>query len=56
MSSTEAEYTAASEAAMEAIWIRKFIDELGVVPTNKEPMEMLCDNTEALTIANEPGT
>ncbi|GKD74128.1 hypothetical protein Tco_1332410, partial [Tanacetum coccineum] len=29
----EAEYIAASEAAKEAVWIRKFIDELGVVPS-----------------------
>nr|GEY24885.1 hypothetical protein [Tanacetum cinerariifolium] len=30
MSATEAEYIAASEAAMEAVWIRKFISGLGV--------------------------
>ncbi|GKD91316.1 retrotransposon protein, putative, ty1-copia subclass [Tanacetum coccineum] len=34
MSSSEAEYIAASEAIMRAIWIRKFINGLGVVPTN----------------------
>ncbi|GJX85265.1 ALP1-like protein [Tanacetum coccineum] len=32
-------------AAMEAVWMRKFIDGLGVVPTNKEPMEMLCEQS-----------
>nr|GFD08993.1 putative retrotransposon protein [Tanacetum cinerariifolium] len=31
---TEAEYISASQAAKEAVWIRKFIDELGVVPSN----------------------
>ncbi|GJV54991.1 retrotransposon protein, putative, ty1-copia subclass [Tanacetum coccineum] len=31
MSATEAEYIAASEAAMEAVWIRKFISGLGEV-------------------------
>ncbi|GKA58552.1 hypothetical protein Tco_0757740 [Tanacetum coccineum] len=30
MSATEAEYIAASEAAMEAVWIRKFISWLGI--------------------------
>ncbi|GJR55647.1 hypothetical protein Tco_1406168 [Tanacetum coccineum] len=30
MSTTEAEYIAASEAAMEAVWIRKFISGLGI--------------------------
>ncbi|GKC80132.1 hypothetical protein Tco_1130906 [Tanacetum coccineum] len=29
MSATKAEYIAASEAAMEAVWIRKFISGLG---------------------------
>ncbi|GJZ33510.1 hypothetical protein Tco_0578946 [Tanacetum coccineum] len=32
MSSMEAEYIAAAEAAMEAVWIHKFISRLGIVP------------------------
>nr|GFD44369.1 hypothetical protein [Tanacetum cinerariifolium] len=32
--SPEVEYIAAAEAAKEAVWIRKFVDELGVVPSN----------------------
>ena len=32
-STTESEYIAASEAAKEAVWIRKFITGLGVVPS-----------------------
>ncbi|GJT63902.1 retrotransposon protein, putative, ty1-copia subclass [Tanacetum coccineum] len=55
MSSTKVEYIAASEAAMEAIWIRKFISELGVVPTNDRPIDMYCDKTGTITIADEPG-
>ncbi|GJT66426.1 retrotransposon protein, putative, ty1-copia subclass [Tanacetum coccineum] len=55
MSSTEVEYIVALEDAMETVWMKKFIDGLrSVVPTNKEPMEMLCDNTGAIAIANEP--
>ncbi|GKF14545.1 retrotransposon protein, putative, ty1-copia subclass, partial [Tanacetum coccineum] len=54
MSSMEAEYIAATEAAMEAIWIRKFIFGLGVVPNIEKPMDMHCDNTGAITIADEP--
>ncbi|GJZ76398.1 retrotransposon protein, putative, ty1-copia subclass [Tanacetum coccineum] len=54
MSSIEAEYIATSKAAMEAIWIRKFIAGLGVVPNNDRPMDMYCDNTAAITISNEP--
>nr|GEU39639.1 hypothetical protein [Tanacetum cinerariifolium] len=54
-SSTEAENMAASKAAMEVIWIRKFIDSLGVISNNKEPIEMNYINTGAKILANEPG-
>ncbi|GKF19437.1 hypothetical protein Tco_0068075, partial [Tanacetum coccineum] len=55
MSSIEAEYIAAAEASMEAVWTRKFIDGLGgVVPSNKRPMEMLCDNEPKIAMANDP--
>nr|GFD47786.1 hypothetical protein [Tanacetum cinerariifolium] len=35
----EAEYIVAARAAKEAVWIRKFVDELGVVPSNNYPIE-----------------
>ncbi|GJS97463.1 hypothetical protein Tco_0804431 [Tanacetum coccineum] len=55
MSSIEAKYIAAAEALMEAVWMRKFIDGLrNVMPSNKRPMEMLCDNEPAIAIANDP--
>nr|GEX85429.1 hypothetical protein [Tanacetum cinerariifolium] len=37
----------------EAVWVRKFISGLGVVPTIEESISMYFDNTEAITIANE---
>ncbi|GJX86221.1 hypothetical protein Tco_0336995 [Tanacetum coccineum] len=56
MSSTEVEYKVVTEASMEVVWMRKFIDRLGnVVPTNKRPMEILCDNTGAISIVKDPG-
>ncbi|GKE97853.1 hypothetical protein Tco_0021204 [Tanacetum coccineum] len=55
MSTTETESIATSEAAMEAVWIRKFILGLGIVPTINEPIRMFCDNSAALHFANEPG-
>nr|GFA29473.1 retrovirus-related Pol polyprotein from transposon TNT 1-94 [Tanacetum cinerariifolium] len=55
MSAIEAEYIAASEAAMESVWIRKFILRLGIVPTINEPIKMFFDNSVVLLIANEPG-
>nr|GEW94606.1 retrotransposon protein, putative, Ty1-copia subclass [Tanacetum cinerariifolium] len=54
MSATEVEYIVASEAAMKAVWIRKFISWLGIVPTINEPIKMFCDNSVALQFANEP--
>nr|GEW40535.1 retrotransposon protein, putative, Ty1-copia subclass [Tanacetum cinerariifolium] len=40
ISSAEAEYIAAFDASKEAVWVRKFIYGLGVVPTIKEPISM----------------
>ncbi|GKF84223.1 retrotransposon protein, putative, ty1-copia subclass [Tanacetum coccineum] len=54
-SSAEAEYIAAYDASKEAVWIRKFIYGLGIVAIIKEPIRMYCDNTKAITIANESG-
>nr|GEY66612.1 hypothetical protein [Tanacetum cinerariifolium] len=54
-SSAEAEYIAAFDASKEAVWVRKFISGLSVVPTIKEPISMYCDNTGAIAIANESG-
>ncbi|GKB94037.1 retrotransposon protein, putative, ty1-copia subclass [Tanacetum coccineum] len=43
MSATQAEYMAASEAAIEAVWIRKFVGDLGVMPSIKEPINFKND-------------
>ncbi|GKC95492.1 retrotransposon protein, putative, ty1-copia subclass [Tanacetum coccineum] len=48
MSATQAEYMAALEAAMEAVWIRKFVGDLGVMPSIKKPINMYCDNSAAI--------
>ena len=53
-STTEAEYIAASEAAKEAVWIKKFITELGVVPSIVGPIPLYCDNNGAIAQAKEP--
>ncbi|GJU19464.1 retrotransposon protein, putative, ty1-copia subclass [Tanacetum coccineum] len=54
-SSTDAEYIAAFDASKEAVWIRKFISGLGIVPTIEEPISMYCDNTGAIAIAKDDG-
>nr|GEX71192.1 hypothetical protein [Tanacetum cinerariifolium] len=54
-SSTNAEYIVAFDASKEAVWIRKFIYGLGIVPTIEEPISMYCDNTQAIAIAKDDG-
>nr|GEZ08921.1 hypothetical protein [Tanacetum cinerariifolium] len=44
-----------SISAKEVVWIRKFIDELGVVPSNDYPIKMNCDNSAAIIMAKESG-
>ena len=53
-STTEAEYIEASEAAKEAVWIRKFFFELGVVPSASSPVDLYCDNSGAIAQVKEP--
>ncbi|KAK1666232.1 hypothetical protein QYE76_054391 [Lolium multiflorum] len=52
-SSTESEYIAASEAS-EAVWMKRFIIELGVVPSALDPFVIYCDNMGAIANAQEP--
>lgn len=51
MSVTEAEYIAALEAAMEVVWIRKFISGHGIMPSIELPINMYCDNSAAVTFS-----
>ena len=53
-STTEAEHITASDAAKEAIWLKKFITDLGLVPTISDPIPLLCDNNGAIAQAKEP--
>ena len=51
LSSTEAEYMAATHASKEALWLKRFIGELG---TNQSPVKILCDNQSALKLMKNP--
>ena len=53
-STTKVEYIATSEAAKEAVWIRKFIQELEVVPSIESPITIYCDNSGAIANVVEP--
>ncbi|KAK8560279.1 hypothetical protein V6N12_013078 [Hibiscus sabdariffa] len=50
----EAEYITTSEAAKQAVWIKKFVSELGVVPSISDAVELYCDNNGAIAQAKEP--
>jgi hypothetical protein len=53
-STTEVEHIVASEEAKEGVWIKKFMIELGVVPSAQGPMEIYCDNNGAISQAKDP--
>ena len=48
----EVEYITTSEAAKEAFWFKKFIAELGVMPSDVIPL--YCDNNYAIVLVKEP--
>ena len=50
----EAKYISASDATKEAVWLKKFITDLGVIPSISDPIPVLCDNNGAIAQANEP--
>ncbi|GJY70379.1 hypothetical protein Tco_0474082 [Tanacetum coccineum] len=50
----ESEYIAAFEASKEAIWMKNFIGDLGVVPIVQDPIEIFCDNKSAVALTKEP--
>ena len=53
-STMEAEYIIASDVAKEAVWIKKFITKLSVVPSIIDPVLLYNDNNGAITQAKEP--
>ena len=53
-STTKVEYIFASDAAKEAVWLKKFIIDLGVVPSILDSIPMLCDNNGAIAQVKAP--
>ncbi|KAK8973763.1 hypothetical protein V6N11_061854 [Hibiscus sabdariffa] len=53
-STIEAKYIAASEAAKEVVWIKKFITGLGVIPSISDVVDLYCDNNGTIAQAKEP--
>ena len=53
-STMEAEYVAACEAAKEAVWLKKFISNLGVVRMEQVPITLFGDNSGAVAQSKDP--
>ncbi|TYK03644.1 gag/pol protein [Cucumis melo var. makuwa] len=53
-STMEAEYVATCEAAKEAVWLKKFLTDLEVVPNMHLPFTLYCDNSGAVVNSREP--
>ena len=49
-STMEAKYKAACEVIKEAVWLRKFLIDLEVVPDAIQPMKLYCDSSGAVQI------
>ncbi|KAL0362047.1 UNVERIFIED_CONTAM: Retrovirus-related Pol polyprotein from transposon TNT 1-94 [Sesamum calycinum] len=52
-STMEAGYIVALEAAKEAVWMKNYIQELGVVPSIAEPVVIFCNNNGSIPQAKE---
>jgi hypothetical protein len=50
----EAEYVAPCEATNEAVWLRKFLTDLGVMRIEQSPITLFCDNNVAVAESKEP--
>ena len=53
-STMEAKYVATCEAAKEAIWLKKFLFDLGVVRIEQVPITLFCDNSGVVAQSKDP--
>ena len=50
----EAEYVAACEAAKEAVWLKKFLSDLGVMRIEQVLITLFCDNSGVVAQSKDP--
>ena len=50
----EAEYVATCEVAKEAIWLNKFLSNLGLLRIEQVPITLFCDNNGAVAQSKDP--
>ena len=53
LSTTEAEYMAAAEAAKEAIWFKKLLEDVGI-DMKKDAINICCDNQSCIKLIKNP--
>ena len=53
LSMMEEEYVACSSVIQEDVWLRRFLQDIGVVKTAFEPMTLYCDSMAALAYAKD---
>ena len=53
-STMEAKYVVACEATKEAIWLKKFLSNLGVMRMEQIPITLFCDNSGAIAQSKDP--
>ena len=53
-STMEAEYIATCEVVKEAVWLKKFLSDLGVVRMEQVPITLFCDNSGAVAQSKDP--
>ena len=50
----EAKYVAACEVAKEAIWLMKFLSDLGIIRMEQVPITLFCDNSGVVAQFKDP--
>ena len=53
-STMEVEYVATCEAAKEAVWLKKFLFDLGVMRMEQVPITLCCDNSGVVAQSKDP--
>ena len=50
----EAKYVATCETVKEAVWLKKFLSDLGVVRMEQVPITLFCNNSKAVAQSKDP--
>ena len=53
-STMEVEYVATCEAAKEAVWLKKFLSDLGVMRMEQVPITLFCNNSGVVAQSKDP--